>query len=195
MAVQRSGDTDAMHRTIGLLAITLSMPAVAADTPKAPPPAVVQKLLECRGIGDAAQRLACLDAGVAALAGAVESREVVVTDREQVTKARRGLFGLAPSGFPLFGGGVRKDRVDEADDEDRVPTAIEAVLTAAQPGRDGNWRFTLDDGSRWVQTDGMAIRRDPKPGMKIRIRAAAMGSYLANIENQVAVRVKRLGGN
>jgi hypothetical protein len=182
-----------MHRHLGLLVIMLSVPAAAADAPKAPPPAVVQTLLDCRGIDDAAKRLACLDAGVAALAGAVEKRDVVVTDRAQVNKARRGLFGLAPPGFPLFGGDPRKDKDDDGDDRDRVPTAIDAVLTAAQPGRDGNWRFTLDDGSRWVQTDALPIRRDPRAGMKVRIRAAAMGSYLANIEGQIAVRVKRLG--
>jgi hypothetical protein len=186
-----------MKRAASLLVVAVLLPATAAlaadppnAPPKTPPPGVVQKLLDCRSIADAGQRLACLDAGVAALAGAVESRAVVVADREQVKKARRGLFGIAPSGFKLFGGGddARKDD----NDEDRVPDAIEAAISAV--GRSGNnWRFTLDDGSRWVQTDGMTMRRDPRPGMKIRIRSAAMGSYLANVENQTAVRVKRIG--
>lgn len=178
------------------IAATLLMPAVpaaAADAkvnrPKDPPPAVVQKLLDCRALTDAAQRLACLDAGVAALAGAVETREVVVSDREQVKKARRGLFGLAPSGFRLFGGGDDST----SDDDDRVPDAIEGVIREASFAR-SNWRFTLDDGSRWIQTDSATVRRDPKPGMKIRIRAAAMGSYLANVDGTTAVRVKRIGG-
>ena len=106
------------------------------------------------------------------------------------------VFGIAPSGFRLFGGGDEKDsdkNASRADDaEDRVPDAIEAMISAANPGRDGNWRFTLDDGSRWMQTDSRTMRRDPKPGMKVRIRAAAMGSYLANVDDQTAIRVKRV---
>lgn len=182
-----------MHATLRLIAIAALLPAtptLAAEPLKEPPPAVVQTLLDCRGITDATQRLACLDAGVAALAGAVEKRDVVVSDREQVQKARRGLFGIAPSGFRLFGGAAGDK---QPGDDERVPDAIEAVISAV--GRSGsNWRFTLDDGSRWMQTDGTTMRRDPAPGMKIRIRSAAMGSYLANVEKQVAVRVKRIGG-
>ncbi|MCU0890542.1 MAG: hypothetical protein MUE77_02075 [Sandarakinorhabdus sp.] len=183
-----------MLRAARFIAVALVLPvtpALAAETPKTPPPAVVRTLLDCRAITDAGQRLACLDAGVAALASAVESRDVVVSDREQVTKARRGLFGIAPPGFRLFGGGAEES--SKADDaEDRVPDAIEAVISAASPGRDGNWRFTLDDGSRWIQTEARTMRRDPAPGMKVRIRAAAMGSYLANVDEQTAIRVKRV---
>ena len=71
-------------------------------------------------------------------------------------------------------------------------TEIEATITAARPSRTAGWRFVLDDGSTWLQTDAIGFRRDPKPGMKIRIRRAAMGSYLANVEGQLAVRVKRV---
>jgi hypothetical protein len=185
-----------MHATLRLIAIAALLPAtpaLAADPLKEPPPAVLRTLLDCRGITDATQRLACLDAGVAALAGAVEKRDVVVSDREQVQKARRGLFGIAPSGFRLFGGGDGDKRPgDDAGNDERVPDSIEAVISEVE--RSGsNWRLTLDDGSRWVQTDGATMRRDPKPGMTIRIRSAAMGSYLANIEKQTAVRVRRVG--
>jgi hypothetical protein len=175
-------------RVIAIATLLPAVPALAAERPRDPPPAVVQKLLECRGIADTGQRLACMDAGVAALAGAVESRAVVVSDQAQVQKARRGLFGIAPAGFRLFGGG---DTDSKAEADDRVPDAIEAVISAVGRTRN-NWQFTLDDGSRWTQTDGTTMRRDPKPGMKIRIRSAAMGSYLANVEKQTAVRVRRV---
>jgi hypothetical protein len=179
-------------RTIALAVMLIAAPALAADKPKTAPPAVVQKLLDCRALSDGAARLACLDAGVAALAGAVESREVLVADKAEVQKARRGLFGLALPTFTLFG--ADKDEVAEGEkkDERGALTEIEATITAARPSRTAGWRLVLDDGSVWLQTDAISMRRDPRPGMKIRIRRAAMGSYLANIEGQVAVRVKRV---
>jgi hypothetical protein len=169
-------------RIAPLALMLIAAPAAAADKPKQAPPAVVQKLLDCRALTDSAVRLACLDAGVAALAGAVENRDVLVADKEEVKKARRGLFG------------ADKDEVAEGEkkDERGALTEIEATITAARPSRTAGWRFVLDDGSTWLQTDAIGFRRDPKPGMKIRIRRAAMGSYLANVEGQLAVRVKRV---
>ena len=86
-------------RIAPLALLLIAAPAAAADKPKQAPPAVVQKLLDCRALTDSAARLACLDAGVAALAGAVENRDVLVADKEEVKKARRGLFGLALPSF------------------------------------------------------------------------------------------------
>lgn len=175
-----------------LALLLIAAPAAAADKPKQASPAVVQKLLDCRALTDSAARLACLDAGVAALAGAVENRDVLVADKEEVKKARRGLFGLALPSFNLFG--ADKDEVAEGEkkDERGALTEIEATITAARPSRTAGWRFVLDDGSTWLQTDAINLRHDPKPGMKIRIRRAAMGSYLANVDGQLAIRVKRV---
>jgi hypothetical protein len=179
-------------RIAATAALLIAAPALAADKPKNAPPAVVQKLLDCRALTDGAARLACLDAGVAALAGAVEKRDVLVADREEVKKARRGLFGLSLPSFNLFG--TDKDDVAEGEkkDERGALSEIEATITAARPSRTAGWRFVLDDGSTWLQTDSLSFRHDPKPGMKIRIRRAAMGSYLANVDGQIAVRVKRI---
>ena len=180
-----------MHRTIGLLiAVAAVAPAIAADKPPQAPPAVVQKLLDCRAITEPGQRLACMDAGVAALAGAVEKRDVVVADREQVKKARRGLFGLALPSLNLFGSGDDDDG-DKAD-ERGVINEIEATLTGARQIAGNSWRFVLDDGSIWVQSEARPLPRDPKAGMKIRIRRAAMGTYLANVDGQIAIRVRRI---
>jgi hypothetical protein len=180
-------------RTVPALvaSLLLAAPAFAADqpAPPPPPPAVVQKLLDCRSLADAAQRLACLDAGVAALAGAVESRDVVVADKEQVRKARRSLFGITLPSFNLFGAG--KDEAEDTDEQGALKQ-IEATITSARPGPSGNWRFVLDDESRWVQTDGRTFARDPRTGMTIRIRRAAAGTFFANVDGQVAVRVRRV---
>jgi glucose/arabinose dehydrogenase len=186
-----------MRLTRSVIAITLALgfaatAATAAEKPTAPPPAAMQKLLECRSITDTTQRLACLDAGVAALADAVEKRDVVVATREQVKQARRSLFGIALPTLNLFGGG--KDGDDDKADSDALGALkeIEATLKGARQGPGRNWRFVLDDDSVWVQTDSRMMPRDPRAGMKIRIRRAAVGSFLANVDGQTAVRVRRL---
>lgn len=179
-------------RTAAAILLLIAAPAAAADKPKEAPPAVVQKLLDCRALTDSAARLACLDAGVAALAGAVESRDVLVADKEQVKKARRSLFGLTLPSFNLFGSDKQEADKGEKKDERGALTEIEATITSARPSRTAGWRFTLDDGSTWLQTDNEGFRHDPRPGMKVRIRRAALGSYFANVEGQTAVRVKRV---
>ena len=175
-----------------MIAAPAIAPAIAGEKPKAAPPAVVQKLLDCRSIADAAARLTCLDAGVAALAGAVESREVLVADKEQVRAARRGLFGLTLPSFNLFGTDKDEAEKGEKKDERGALTEIEGTITSARPSRTAGWRIALEDGSVWLQTDNGSFRHNPKPGMKVRIRRAAMGSFLANIDGQTAVRVKRV---
>lgn len=178
-----------MRHIICLIAAVLAVPVVAADKPMQAPPAVVQKLLDCRAMADAAQRLVCMDAGVAALAGAVESRDVVMADKEQVKLARRSLFGITLPSFNLFGDGKA-----EGEDTDELGTLnqIEAKVTSVRPGPGGNWRMVLDDGSVWAQTDSKILPRDPRAGMTIRIRKAALGTFLANVEGQTAIRVRRI---
>ncbi len=178
-----------MRRSICLIAAVMAVPAAAADKPRQAPPAVVQKLLDCRSMTDTAQRLACMDAGVAALASAVEKRDVVMADKEQVKKARRSLFGITLPSFNLFGDGK-----SDGEDTDELGTLnqIEGKLAGARPGPGGNWRLVLDDGSVWVQTDGRVFPRDPRAGMPIRIRRAAVGTFLANVDGQIAVRVRRI---
>lgn len=169
-------------------------PALAADpltaparkpNERGPRPAVVQKLYDCRTIADATARLACFDAGVADLAAADERRDLTLATREDIRQARRGLFGLNLPRFGLFGGGDNDDGdVDEIKE-------VETVIEDARPLRQGGWSFTVDGGVRWSQTDQQAMLRDPKPGMKVKIRRAAMGSFFANVDGQRAIRVKR----
>jgi hypothetical protein len=175
-----------------MVVMLMAGPALAAkpDAPPPPPPVVVQGLLACRGLADPAQRLACLDKGVADLAGAVERRDVLVADKEDVKKAKRSLFGLTLPNFNLFG--QTKDGEGEKSDERGALTEIQATIKSARPAQSGNWLMVLDDDTRWLQTDGVPLRFDPKAGMTIRIRRGAIGSFLANIDGQSAVRVKRI---
>ncbi|MBB6228651.1 hypothetical protein FHS79_002841 [Polymorphobacter multimanifer] len=155
----------------------------ATESSTEAPPRAIRGLLQCRSLTEAAARLACFDREAAAFDVAVRERNVVVADREAVKEARRGLFGLTLPSLSLFG----------RDDDEKVRVdAIEAKITEARKGPDRNWRFSLEDGSRWTQTDARMIVREPKPGMAIAIRKAAGGSYFGNVDGQVAVRVRRV---
>ncbi|MBB5728782.1 hypothetical protein [Sphingomonas prati] len=166
-----------------------TVPAHAADTPPARP-AVFQSLIACRDIGVAADRLACFDRESALLDKAERNRDVVVVDRGQVRAARRTLFGLTLPSLVLFGGERDRDTPEgkaEAAEVDRLETTIRGASRTAM----GKWIIVLQDGARWVQIDERSLPSDPRAGQPIRIRRAAMGSYLANVNNQIAIRVRR----
>lgn len=175
--------TTVRFKTIGLIAISAALiSSASAWAQKAPRPAQFQKLVDCRPIADQAQRLACYDREVAAMDAAEVREELVVIDRAKVRSARKTLFGLAVPDLGIFGGG---------DDEEGV-NRIEAKITSAGRNADGRWTFRLADGARWVQADSRELTIDPSPGQPITIRKAAMGSFLANVNKQVAIRVRRV---
>lgn len=164
-----------------LLALLIAVPAAAQENSSERPQALT-RVLDCRAQQSPQERLACYDREVAALQQAEESRQLVVMDRQQVRRTRRTLFGLALPNLGLFG--------DDNDDQEGV-SEIQSTLRGAVQNPYGKWILTLEDGARWIQLDGREFSREPRAGHAIRIRRAAMGSYLANIDNQIAIRVRR----
>lgn len=153
-------------------------PAFAQERPGEAPPAVFSRVTDCRAIQDGAQRLACYDREVAALAQAQATREVVVVDREAVQRTRRSLFGLTlPDVGRLFG--------EEEENE------INSTVVAARRSNLGMASIQIEGGAVWVQTEGRPMTRDPRPGMPVRIRRGALGSYLLSVDGQRAIRVTR----
>jgi hypothetical protein len=146
-------------------------------------PAIFQKLVDCRAQQDAALRLACYDAQVAALDDAEAKKELVVVDKAQMKQARKSLFGFSIPKISLFGGG------DDDQDEEEL-RILETTVSSARQMNDGNWRIQLADGVYWRQMEAKDIFA-PKSGDKIKIRRASMGSYLANINGRSAFRIKR----
>lgn len=150
---------------------------------KEPRPALLQKLVDCRSEADPTQRLACYDAQVAAVDDAESKKELVVVDKAQMKQARKSLFGFTLPKIALFGGGD-----DEAEEEELK--LLETTVSSASRMNDGNWRIKLADGVYWRQIEAKDIFA-PKSGDKIKIRKAAMGSYLASINGRTAFRIKR----
>lgn len=149
-------------------------------------PQALKRVFDCRAVQPTAERLACYDREVAALDAAATAKEVVVYDREQVRRTRRTLFGIALPNLDIFGGG------DDDDEEAEAVSQIESTLrSVTQDGR-GRYLLTLEDGARWAQIDTRELSATPRSGQPVRIRRAAMGSYLANVGGNVAIRVRRI---
>ncbi|MBA3511923.1 hypothetical protein [Sphingomonas sp.] len=164
-------------------AALLATPAAAqrrADSTKTP--AQIQRLLGCRGVADAAQRLACFDRETATLNQAMARRDLVVIDRERATAARRSLFGFSvPSFGGLFGG-----------DENEVKE-IQSTITAVANNADGGWTIRLADGSTWTQTDDAPLGIRPARGHKVVVRRGLLGVFRISVNGQAGFKAKRIG--
>ena len=172
-------------RSLYLLAAGAAICAAPASAQRQPTPRpqALTRVLDCRTIQSAGERLACFDREVAALQAAEASRELVVVDRQQIRRTRRSLFGLTLPSLGLFG--------DDNDDPEVVNEITGTVRTVSQNAY-RRYTFTLEDGQRWAQIDGTDLGIEPRAGDPIRIRRAAMGSYLANVRGQTAMRVRRV---
>ncbi|MGQ2991025.1 MAG: hypothetical protein ACT6RD_09355 [Brevundimonas sp.] len=169
------------------LRLTLSLGVVAtagvatAQTVPATRPEILDRVVACRQITTEAARLACYDEAVGTLDQAQRQGDVVVVDRNQVREARRQLFGFQMPSITLFDQGERPESVD----------SIETTLVRAGQYAEGKWVFTLADESVWRQIDSERVNFRNRPGEAVRVRRAAMGSYLMTIGSSRAVRVRR----
>jgi len=164
---------------IVLCGLVACEPLAAAD---APPPALAP-MFGCRALTDAAARLACYDSKVAQLETDTAAKKVTVVNQDEIKQARRSLFGFSLPHLSLLDGKAKSDEPD-------ITEIVSKVKQAYQRG-DGQWTLVLEDGARWAQTDGMPLRFDAKTGDSVVIRKAALGSYLARIGGQTAIRMQR----
>lgn len=175
-----------MRATTSLLALAaFALPAAAIAAPKLPQkrPEALEAVLRCRAITDEQARLACFDTAVASFEQAHANRDLVVVDRKQVRDTKRTLFGLDLPGLNLFGGGE--------DDEGTEVNSIETEVASAYQDGEGRWVVTLKEGGTWRQINDTILGRRPRPGSKVEIRKAAMGSYMMRIEGQPGLRARR----
>lgn len=168
------------YQVVVLLPFVVTATLAAAQEVQVTSP-LVKGVIDCRMITDGQERLTCFDKTSAALAEATGRKEVMVISRDEITKTRQSLFGFDLPRLPLFG----EDRNGE-DEFTVLETAIEQVRS------DDRGRFTLmlSGGAVWQTTE--PPRSLPKPGHKVRIRKAALGSFFMNINGGLAVRAQRI---
>jgi hypothetical protein len=145
---------------------------------------LVSNLVGCRGQADDQARLRCYDAAAAALAEATSAGAVVVIDREEVRRTRRALFGFNLPRLPFFGG-------DNSQQEEE-PSEIEGRIESARSAGYGKWVIELEDGALWQTTEADTRLGAPRIGQPVRIRKAALGSYMISVDRQRSVRAMRV---
>jgi hypothetical protein len=137
----------------------------------------------CRQVAEAAARLACFDRAAAELERAVAEQRIVILNRQDIRETRRSLFGLARPRLSLIEG--ETERAEERSEE------IETVVARASQVSPGRWLVTLPDGAQWRMIETSSGMPEPRSGARVRIRKAALGSFLMNIDGQRGVRVRR----
>jgi len=165
----------------GLLLVTAPVASAPKKVVEGPPPAQVTALLNCRGIADSAERLACYDKAAAGIGEAVAKKDLVVMDRESVKKTKRGLFGFSIPNLGIFG-----------DDDEAVEVKqIDGKVAAISTNRDGGYIFVLEDNSQWSQIDSKPFALPPRRGDKVVVKKGTLGSYFLTVEGFPGVKVKR----
>jgi hypothetical protein len=147
----------------------LSAPSLGvAAEPPAPVAKQVVALQTCRTKSDATDRLACYDKAVDELSAAAASQDVIIVERADVRKARKGLFGfsLPRIGFLAGRDGNAEDEADAVRFEGKI-VSVRTLETS----------FSF---------------KTPAPDRVILIERGALGSYSARVGNGGWVRVKRL---
>ena len=173
-------------RAIALAALWMVPTLVlAADAP--PVPRAVAALQQCRTIADASQRVACYDKAVDALSAATASNEVVIVERGEVRRARKGLFG-----FTLPSIGFLTGRNDSTEDQADAAHLETTIVTARSLGY-GKWRFTVEGGGVWETVESDSGFDDPAPGRKVLLEKGSLGSYYAKVGKGRRVQAKRVG--
>ncbi|MFM8376576.1 MAG: hypothetical protein ACKN9P_11065 [Phenylobacterium sp.] len=169
---------------MGALALfVLATPAgsAPASSPAESRAAALQALSACRSRSDPMDRLACFDAAAARLDEAEKKGDIVVVDRRQAQEVRRQAFGFTLPSMALFARAEGEEKLDR----------VESVLAEARRGPDGKWVVRLENGAVWRQTDAEGPARTPRPGMKVVVRSASLGSFLVSVDGQAGFRAKR----
>lgn len=164
------------------MAAVLPAPALAKPEPKdARSNALIRGVEACRSVADEKARLACYDEAGARLSQAIDKKELVVLDRQEINQTRRSLFGFGVPDIPLFRGESGKDSAQ-----------IETVITAVSSLGNGKWQIRLEDGAVWQTSEPWTSASDPKSGQKIVIRRGMMGNYFLRIGGRTGISGMRV---
>jgi hypothetical protein len=160
----------------------------------------LEPIYACADKTNPTERLACFDAAVATIRAKEAKSEIVTFDKQRVEKVRREAFGFAlPSlpklGFPAFGGGPKADSKDQsvaaaAMEEDIEEQSFTVVSTRESAGR---VVITLENGQVWRLTEAGELNAPKRPPYKVKIRTAALGSFILAVEGRnKGYRVRRV---
>ena len=158
----------------------------------------------CAEKTDPAQRLACFDSAVAAVKAAEARSEIVTMDQPRVAAVRREAFGFRIPSLPRFGfggpaagatvAGATAGGTSTPAARAREEVEDEQTFAVARVGASGNRvAIYLENGNVWHLTEAGELNAPRQTPFNVRIRAAAMGSFMLNIEGRnKGYRVRRV---
>lgn len=182
---------------IVIAAACFSATSHAKANPPGPPAADASPLspiYACADKVDPAERLACYDTAVAAIRAKEAKSEIVTFDKQRVEKVRREAFGFTLPSLPKLGlpafGGTKSDTALNAAAEDIEEQSF--MVSGIRMGGD-RIVLTLENGQVWRFVDAGDINAPGRPPFKVKIRTAALGSYILTVEGRnKGYRVRRV---
>ena len=163
----------------------VALPAFAQQAP-------LEKVYACSSISDGVERLACFDAAVAGLKQAENSGGLAVVDRAQIEKAEKEAFGLATPSLSALAESARSTTAAPPAEKSGALDRVTFPVKSVTKGPDDKYRFVMENGQEWRQTDGMKLSSLGKGPWQAEIRKGAMGGYMLKLDGRTAVRVRRV---
>lgn len=171
-------------------------PAAAQDNP-----AVLGILVECAKIDEPSARLACYDNNIRAAGGMARN-----TVPGRVPGVSGGAAPIASGGnvggfggddlraaAPAQGFGREDIRTPQRFQPPAGAQSITATVARAQMREPGIYLMTMQDQTQWIFAQSVRNDfRDPRPGTKVEIERGSLGSYLAVVDGQEPIRVRRV---
>jgi hypothetical protein len=148
---------------------------------------LVADLRACRALPGSSERLACYDAKVGVLLGAVEAGDLRLVDREQVRKTRRQLLGLSVPEVDI----LKPDATDQAQDKD-TSDLFETTIASARQVAPTTWRFTTVEGAVWEINNPPRRIAPINAGDRAVFKKASLGYYFIRINGQIGVKGRRI---
>lgn len=167
-----------------LVLLATASPALSQSRSKASKPAsseLFESLKDCRTIADDTQRLACFDSAAASLSAAVDSKQILVIEEQEVKRTKKSLFGFSLPDLSIFGG--------SGNDSEEDKTLVTTIKDVGGAGG-GRWNIAIPEGAVWQTTETMPIA--PAVGDEVTIQVGMMGGYFLKVRNRRSVRAKRI---
>lgn len=169
---------------IGLIGGLLFTSVAQAQSSTEVQPDYLDQLKKCQALVDDTSRLECYDKAVGQVVTASDEGEVRIIDKEDVEKTRKGLFGFSLPDLGLF-----KGKEGEDSEQDLLESVVKSVRVQ---GRNTVF-LTIEEGNavwRIPGADPKVLRT--KPGDKVVLKKAALGSYWIRINGRNGVKGRRV---
>jgi hypothetical protein len=184
--------TTAFVMSIGVSEVALAQPA-SSISPLSP-------IYACAEKTDPVARLACFDAAVASVKAAEARAEIITLDQPRVAAVKREAFGFRIPSLPRFSlggaaaGASAPTATPGAAAQTREDVEDAQTFAVARVGQAGNRvAIYLENGNVWHLVDAGELNAPRKTPFNVRIRNAAMGSYMLTIEGRNrGYRVRRV---